>query len=754
MSRSCLICCEDFSTQRPSCVTSCGHDDICGICFLRIRTLSRDRSCPTCKGNLEHVICLEYKGGSKTKDTNGGSRLLKWHDFEVWGDTCGSNHVLDARSGIFFTPNFLRHHVDNLWGFKCQVPKCGAVKRDVKALKTHYQAEHQMLMCNLCIENKQVFPSEQKVYTQPQYENHLRHGDGDGSEGHPRCEFCATRFYDKTSLFTHLHKDHYTCHLCEKYDEISYKYYKDYKDLENHFKRQHYFCDEPSCIEKKFVVFYSLDELNNHTRAWHPFNTLHQPKLNMQYKKTDGRGKEITSKFDAGVAGSATNGEWKVRVEERSVDPRATGATAVQRKEHHEASNVEPGLKDSGGTIIEDYPALKDDDGEGLGCGLWQERDNLKGPIGIASEEAFPTLESAIGMAAPFESGIVTAALITGKQRASSASAKIKPEVTFGGIKIKEDKKAQKKKEAYEAKMKEEEKKRKKFCDALDGSTSAMNLATGKVKADFSLSSNAKADKPRPSPAPSSVTLSKVKAKPEQKIKSLGSKGAAKRPVGAGGGWGMQAVLPARSSIAGTGLSNAWTSVGSKGPAMAPGLGGISHSTSGTVSCGSDEGRGGEKVAPSMTLGLGDFMGGGGNLGNLGNSRKAQSGTINYQRYDEAEEIANAIRAIDIISNKTSGSDGVVGPAHALELPEPELGLSETSLPDSDGYLISGMDLPPPPGLIAPPSMATTISKASNQASKRDKQKLRSGEENKAKVSQNAKVSKKTKKELQKLLYG
>lgn len=47
-----------------------------------------------------------------------------------------------------------------------------------------------MQMCLLCIEFKQVFPAEHRLYTQKEYETHLRTGDGDGSKGHPNCEFC------------------------------------------------------------------------------------------------------------------------------------------------------------------------------------------------------------------------------------------------------------------------------------------------------------------------------------------------------------------------------------------------------------------------------------------------------------------------------------------------------------------------------------------------------------------------------------
>src|SRR3546814_302570 len=72
-------------------------------------------------------------------------------------------------------------------------------------------------ICHSCAKHKQVFPSEIKYYTQSNLERHLRHGDPDeGGQGHPFCQFCKTRFYDKQTLYEHLNKDHYSCHLCER----------------------------------------------------------------------------------------------------------------------------------------------------------------------------------------------------------------------------------------------------------------------------------------------------------------------------------------------------------------------------------------------------------------------------------------------------------------------------------------------------------------------------------------------------------
>lgn len=131
-------------------------------------------------------------------------------------------------------------------------------------------ADHKdRIMCLLCINNLKCFPNEFKIYSKDEYEKHVRTGDKCGSQGHPNCEFCRTRYFDKHGLFMHLHKDHFTCHICEKMG-INFQYYEDYNSLESHFRRDHCLCEDALCLDRKFVVFASEVELAQHQRQWHP----------------------------------------------------------------------------------------------------------------------------------------------------------------------------------------------------------------------------------------------------------------------------------------------------------------------------------------------------------------------------------------------------------------------------------------------------------------------------------------------------
>ena len=183
------------------------------------------------------------------------------------------------------------------------------------------------------------------MYTQQQYDHHLKQGDGDGSEGHPNCEFCRRRFYDKTALFTHLSKEHYSCHLCEKAG-IKFKYFANYDSLEVHFRRSHHLCSDELCLSKKFVVFSTSIELGAHQRQYHnsyanqnrnipihfkikrnisnnsighgdtdPDDDLTEDERRMIYNSSNNNSSNNNeTKYDAGLAGRALNGEWQIEL--------------------------------------------------------------------------------------------------------------------------------------------------------------------------------------------------------------------------------------------------------------------------------------------------------------------------------------------------------------------------------------------------------------------------------------------------------
>lgn len=87
--------------------------------------------------------------------------------------------------------------------------------------------------------------------------------------GHPICEFCRTPFYGDNELYSHMSTEHYTCHICQRQHPGQFEYYKNYDDLEIHFRREHFLCEDEACLGKKFIVFTSEAELKRHNALEH-----------------------------------------------------------------------------------------------------------------------------------------------------------------------------------------------------------------------------------------------------------------------------------------------------------------------------------------------------------------------------------------------------------------------------------------------------------------------------------------------------
>ena len=151
----------------------------------------------------------------------------------------------------------------------------GKVFSSLRALKSHLQSTHKRSLCDICLEGRKVFVAEQIAYTKPDLDRHMKHGDLEGEmaesgfKGHPECRFCKKRFYGENELYQHMHTTHEECFLCRRAAPHRHVYYRDYPDLENHFRQAHHQCEDPKCLEQKFVVFPTEQELKTHTAREH-----------------------------------------------------------------------------------------------------------------------------------------------------------------------------------------------------------------------------------------------------------------------------------------------------------------------------------------------------------------------------------------------------------------------------------------------------------------------------------------------------
>ncbi|OIW13448.1 hypothetical protein TanjilG_05338 [Lupinus angustifolius] len=272
MDDCCAVCAEpmEWVAYGP-----CLHRDVCSTCVARLRFICDDRHCCICKTDCNVVFV--------TKALGDYTRMI--NDFSALPST-----IREGKAGSYWYHEDTNAYFDDMDHYKmikamcrlsCSV--CDNIEeqphdasrrrerfRNIGQLKGHLFHRHKLHMCSLCLEGRKVFICEQKLYTRAQLNQHINTGDSlvDGSEserggfmGHPMCEFCRTPFYGDNELYTHMSTEHYTCHICQRQHPGQYEYYKNYDDLEIHFRQQHFLCEDEACLAKKFIVFQSEGEM-------------------------------------------------------------------------------------------------------------------------------------------------------------------------------------------------------------------------------------------------------------------------------------------------------------------------------------------------------------------------------------------------------------------------------------------------------------------------------------------------------------
>lgn len=154
--------------------------------------------------------------------------------------------------------------------FNC--PLCASPSPNLPELKKHLSASHQMVYCDVCLRHRKLFVPEQSVYAAGKgLKNHMKNGDANDPEaprGHLLCTFCSKAFYDMDEHYDHMTDAHEECQMC-RIQGTPYQFYADYPALEGHFGAAHFLCREQRCLNDRYVVFATNNELTAHNVAFH-----------------------------------------------------------------------------------------------------------------------------------------------------------------------------------------------------------------------------------------------------------------------------------------------------------------------------------------------------------------------------------------------------------------------------------------------------------------------------------------------------
>ncbi|GLT50573.1 hypothetical protein SLA2020_240510 [Shorea laevis] len=406
MDDSCAVCADSLEWVAYG---GCGHREVCSTCVALLRFICEDRCCCICKTECE-VVFVTKALGDYTKMINDFSALPS----ELREGKVGPYWYHEDTQAFFDDVDHYKM-IKAMCRLSCSVcdkmdeqPNDGSKRRakfrNIEQLKGHLFHRHKLLMCSLCLEGRKVFICEQKLYTRAQLNQHISTGDSDvdGSEserggfnGHPKCEFCRTPFYGDNELYSHMSTEHYTCHICQRQHPGQYDYYKNYDDLEIHFCRDHYLCEDEACLAKKFIVFQSEAELKRHNAIEHggrmsraKRNAVLQIPTSFRYSRSNednrrGRGRTFhpePSDYQLSMAIEAS-------LVETAGEPSSSSSSSSGQlvSDHGDSNNIDP--------IIQSFESLSTTDSEPSSRYL---QAVAQGSRGVPLEESsFPPLSMA-----------------------------------------------------------------------------------------------------------------------------------------------------------------------------------------------------------------------------------------------------------------------------------------------------------------------------------------------------------------------
>jgi hypothetical protein len=140
-----------------------------------------------------------------------------WENYTL--PQCNIKHPDCDRYQLCFENTYTAEIYDKLNAFSCHVCQRAKVFADFPnfaALKNHMGTEHRLFFCHICSEHLNILPKFRRTFNEKELELHMtgKKNVVQGVKGHPKCEFCNSRYYDNEELYKHSRKEHYFCGVC------------------------------------------------------------------------------------------------------------------------------------------------------------------------------------------------------------------------------------------------------------------------------------------------------------------------------------------------------------------------------------------------------------------------------------------------------------------------------------------------------------------------------------------------------------
>ena len=264
----CQVCFEPITFYA---IGVCDHP-ICIKCSTLMRVVQGERYCVMCRSNMPKVVFT--------------SKIQEFKEINT------KKFTVHQKYQIYFENRLSREEFMKIKAHKCSICTKPTSFPFFNQYKKHMGEVHDLVPCQLCLDHVKVFSSERKFYKSHQLADHCLNGDKDDRsyKGHPKCEFCNVHYFDKDELVSHLRKDHFFCHFCEKAGKIG-EYLPDNTTMKEHFREVHFLCEQGECAQEQFFTnaYETIEAYNNHCAAVHSSNKKRGKKLPAAGFRTKGK---------------------------------------------------------------------------------------------------------------------------------------------------------------------------------------------------------------------------------------------------------------------------------------------------------------------------------------------------------------------------------------------------------------------------------------------------------------------------------
>ena len=366
----------------------CGHRDACVECVARLRFVMDDERCVICQQQCPDVryardgrLHGDHRFGGVRGAAQARARGRELHH--------------DEKLDIFFDDRAVCRKVEQLPRLSCvrvrARPTAGS-RRSCRTTRAQGSSartsrKHDRFFCEVCLEGRKVFVSQQVTYTRRSWTSTRRRRGGRWTRrwavrGPPRVPFLRQALLRRRrAVSPHAVGARDVPLVPQERTRDKFVYYRDYDELERHYTTAHHPCLHPECLAKKFVVFQSPQELKNHEglehgRAMTKAERKEALRVHVEFSTNGGvggSGARRRGRADARGTSRGTRGAparrrrmTRARARERRAERRARGARARANAERAQLEAVlrASRLEDGGASMprppsMDEFPDLR-----------------------------------------------------------------------------------------------------------------------------------------------------------------------------------------------------------------------------------------------------------------------------------------------------------------------------------------------------------------------------------------------------------